>query len=835
MSNRSGRRLAVAICLVAALCLTTIANVKLAFAVQSPVKTSVFQNAPQNPPQNPGNITITGQWQYYDRDGSLVPAKTFLVGLYTTSGTWLAWSYTDSYTGNFSIGPVTNPGTKLRVKIFTYVNYTGVDGEITVALQGGDSWEDAHSYYDTTYDFGPVPDGTYPIGTLTVRSDFDQKNAWWIKDDLDDGFLYLPDRIGNYFAEWEKNWDPTLGDHFCPCQYPALCPTLGHIYLNSGDVAGAYGCDTVLHEMGHAVMWYAYDQSMPLSCPEYVISGCYNHQTQVSTSTKCAWMEGWANFWSMAVQNHTSLWGYNLENPTWGTSGWDNGDTVEGRVAGTLWDIYDSNNDGFDIYSDGFNEMWDTFSHQTDNTFAEFYDAWKLRSHNQQEFLACAYQNTIIYDTVTLEQALDTSGLTWTTGGNGNWFGEKFKFFNDGDAAQSSAITHNQETWIKTNVTGPGTVKFYWKVSSEPNYDFLRFYIDSNQQPDPISGEVDWQQKQYSISSGSHELMWKYTKDASVNAGCDCGWLDKVEWIPDNPTQKLIGADVSDSGNNPHNLGYIFLTRFTAESSGNITEIRVKSGTSGSIKVAIYTDSGGEPGALVNATTSGTPVAAGWNTVSIPSTAVTAGTNYWLAVRMDAVGAALWNPASGTMRYKGGIDFGAAWPDTAGSGYTNGAYHSLIAGWGTVSTQKLIGADSGDSGSNIHAANMLVLTRYVAEQTGNVTEIKVKANASGNVKLAIYADNSGEPGSLIVSTGSNAVVAGWNTISITSTALSKDTYYWVAVKLDADGAAMYNNTSGTMRYKTPIPFADAWPNPAGSSYTNGAFHSLITGWGTVGP
>lgn len=81
MSSRFGQRLAVTLCLVMALCLSTVAGVRPAFATHSLMKTPASQNAPQNP----GNLTITGQWKYYDRDDSLVPAKNFLVGLYTAS------------------------------------------------------------------------------------------------------------------------------------------------------------------------------------------------------------------------------------------------------------------------------------------------------------------------------------------------------------------------------------------------------------------------------------------------------------------------------------------------------------------------------------------------------------------------------------------------------------------------------------------------------------------------------------------------------------------------------------------------------------------------------
>lgn len=127
-----------------------------------------------------------------------------------------------------------------------------------------------------------------------------------------------------------------------------------------------------------------------------------------------------------------------------------------------------------------------------------------------------------------LGEAVDNTSLTWTTGGNAVWFGQTATTHHGGDAAQSGAITHNQTSRIETTVTGPGTLTFYWKVSSEANYDYLRFYIDGAEQPGGISGTVDWQQKTYSIASGNHTLKWAYTKDGSESGGSDAGWLDKV-------------------------------------------------------------------------------------------------------------------------------------------------------------------------------------------------------------------------------------------------------------------------------------------------------------------
>ena len=79
------------------------------------------------------------------------------------------------------------------------------------------------------------------------------------------------------------------------------------------------------------------------------------------------------------------------------------------------------------------------------------------------------------------------------------------------------------------------TLKFYWKVSSQQNSDYLEFYIDGTLQSGRISGEVDWTLKTYTISSGIHTLKWCYVKDYSGSSGDDCGWVDFVQWTGYSP------------------------------------------------------------------------------------------------------------------------------------------------------------------------------------------------------------------------------------------------------------------------------------------------------------
>ena len=92
---------------------------------------------------------------------------------------------------------------------------------------------------------------------------------------------------------------------------------------------------------------------------------------------------------------------------------------------------------------------------------------------------------------VSLGEAVDNTDLSWSTGGDGGWFGQANTYYYDGDAAESGDISDNQNTWLETTVTGSGDLSFYWKVDSESGYDYLRFYIDGAEQA-KISGSTSW-------------------------------------------------------------------------------------------------------------------------------------------------------------------------------------------------------------------------------------------------------------------------------------------------------------------------------------------------------
>jgi hypothetical protein len=143
---------------------------------------------------------------------------------------------------------------------------------------------------------------------------------------------------------------------------------------------------------------------------------------------------------------------------------------------------------------------------------------------------------------------------------------------------------------------------------------------------------------------------------------------------------------------------------------------------------------------------------------------------------------------------------------------------------------KLVGANDA-TGSN-WSANYFSLTRFQAEASGSMTEFRLKCNANGNVKCAVYADNSGEPGDLItaMNTGQAVTSGSWNTLNFTPTSIASGTYYWLAICFDTNGAGQYAGV-GTTRYKGATYSTFTFPNPAGTGFSNFNCYFLIAGWG----
>lgn len=145
--------------------------------------------------------------------------------------------------------------------------------------------------------------------------------------------------------------------------------------------------------------------------------------------------------------------------------------------------------------------------------------------HDEQDFLA---------------DVVDNGNLTWRQTGSGYWVMQDRRTADGGFDAFISPffLDHGRSSAVETTVMGPGSVAFWWTVSSETNVDFFRFEIDDTVM-DQISGfatggdNIAWAQVTRSVPAGVHTLRWRYIKNETVSAGLDSAWLDTITYTPD--------------------------------------------------------------------------------------------------------------------------------------------------------------------------------------------------------------------------------------------------------------------------------------------------------------
>lgn len=137
------------------------------------------------------------------------------------------------------------------------------------------------------------------------------------------------------------------------------------------------------------------------------------------------------------------------------------------------------------------------------------------------------------------------------------WIISNFSMWEGKYSAQSANISHGDTSVlaITLNVLADDTISFYRRVSSESNYDYLKFYIDTLTKR--WSGEQSWALEEFPIGAGIHTIKWIYAKDGSVNRGHDKAWIDFVVFPKNSFTQfdigvmevisPLSGIDLSDS------------------------------------------------------------------------------------------------------------------------------------------------------------------------------------------------------------------------------------------------------------------------------------------------
>ncbi len=152
------------------------------------------------------------------------------------------------------------------------------------------------------------------------------------------------------------------------------------------------------------------------------------------------------------------------------------------------------------------------------------------------------------------------------------------------------------------------------------------------------------------------------------------------------PAGRIIGPADQTNAAGGSAANFFQGCRYQALATGQITEFKVKVKTGGNIKIAIYADSAGEPGARLWHNSTGQACTTGWNTFTVsPALSITKDVFYWLMFNNDTSDfVANFSATSGTLRYKTATYSTFTFPDPAGTGFSSEAVTRFLAGWGIL-------------------------------------------------------------------------------------------------------------------------------------------------------
>ncbi|MBN2753427.1 MAG: T9SS type A sorting domain-containing protein [Candidatus Goldbacteria bacterium] len=120
----------------------------------------------------------------------------------------------------------------------------------------------------------------------------------------------------------------------------------------------------------------------------------------------------------------------------------------------------------------------------------------------------------------------------------------------------------------------------------------------------------------------------------------------------------------------------------------------------------------------------------------------------------------------------------------------------------------------------------IAASRYQLHEDGFINELSayIYSSSGGTIRLALYSDSAGAPGSLLFQGAPQTCAAGWNSTNLNTQYSLQKGYYWIAVQLSDAGDSMLNfdtsmNVPGYVSAFSEGPFPAVFP--AGTSNTNG--------------
>jgi hypothetical protein len=132
-----------------------------------------------------------------------------------------------------------------------------------------------------------------------------------------------------------------------------------------------------------------------------------------------------------------------------------------------------------------------------------------------------------------------------------------------------------------------------------------------------------------------------------------------------------------------------------------------------------------------------------------------------------------------------------------------------------------VGQTTTDTASTTGWSGDIWLTPFTAVSSATVMTVGINVAAgSGNIRVALYQDSSGAPGTLLGQSSSTASAMSWNDIAISPTPnVASGTQYWFAVQVDSNSLSFHYATGSAGSTKLFAQAYGTFPNSFSGSST----------------
>jgi hypothetical protein len=144
--------------------------------------------------------------------------------------------------------------------------------------------------------------------------------------------------------------------------------------------------------------------------------------------------------------------------------------------------------------------------------------------------LGSATTSEVSLDMVSHGDALDDVTRFWYGHGQVFWQPQTEQGIAGVSALRSGTVADSEKSQFSASFAGPGTLRYWRKLSTEDGFDYLRVRLNGNVVHE-VSGLRDWEAASFVLPAGTSTVSWSYEKNERFTFGDDAVWIDEVRLL----------------------------------------------------------------------------------------------------------------------------------------------------------------------------------------------------------------------------------------------------------------------------------------------------------------